>query len=63
MCVKLPPGDLNPGYFPPHLTSIYINRVTTGPKMRGGMILRLKYVKLNTVSILYYPKQMLLQKD
>ena len=63
MCVKLPHGDLNPGHFPLHPTSIYTNRVITTPKMRGSVILGLKYVKLSTFSILYYLKQMLLQKD
>ena len=33
MCVKLPPGDLNPDPYPPHSTNIYTCRVTIAPKM------------------------------
>ena len=37
MCVKLPPGNLNPASYPLHLTSIYTCRVTTAPRVRGVM--------------------------
>ena len=40
MCVKLPFGDLNPGPCPPYLTSTYIYRVTTAPKVRSGNFLK-----------------------
>ena len=36
MCVKLPPGDLNPGLCPPHPTSTYTCGVTIVPKVCGG---------------------------
>ena len=36
MCVKLPPGDLNPGPCSPHPTNIYTCGVTTTPKVRNG---------------------------
>ena len=36
MCMKLPPGDLNPNLYPLHSTSIYTYRVTTASKVRGG---------------------------
>ena len=36
MCVKLPPGDLNPISYPTHLTSTYTCRVTIAPRMCGG---------------------------
>ena len=39
MCVKLIPENLNPNPYPPYPTSIYIDKVTTAPKMRGGNIL------------------------
>ena len=29
MCVKLPPGDLNPGPYPPHSTSNHIPQAST----------------------------------
>ena len=35
MCVKLPPGELNPDPYPPHLTSIYTYKMITVPKMCG----------------------------
>ena len=35
MCVKLPPRDLNPGLYPPHLISIYTCRVTIALKACG----------------------------
>ena len=37
MCVKLSPGDLNPGPCLPHPTSIYSCGVTTAPRVCGGM--------------------------
>ena len=50
MCVKLPPGDLNLGPYPPHPTSTYTCGVTTAPRVRSGYIepnvsLRLKVIK------------------
>ena len=36
MCVKLPPGDLNPGPCPPHPTSTYTCGVTIAPRVCGG---------------------------
>ena len=39
MCVKLPPGDLNSGPCPPHLTNTYTCGVTIAPKMCGGELL------------------------
>lgn len=36
MCVKLPPGDLNPSPYSPHPMSIYICGVTTIPRMRSS---------------------------
>ena len=36
MCVKLPPGDLNPDPYPPHPTSAYIYGATIAPRMCGG---------------------------
>ena len=36
MCVKLPLGNLNPGPYPPHPTSIYTYGVTIVPRMCGG---------------------------
>ena len=38
MCVKLSLGDLNSDPYPPHLTNIYTCRVTTAPRMRGGVL-------------------------
>ena len=37
MCVKFPPGDLNPSPYPPHPTSTYICGVITAPRVRGGI--------------------------
>ena len=34
MCVKLPPGDLNPDTYPLHPTSIYTCGVTTVSRVR-----------------------------
>ena len=36
MCVKLPPGDLNPDPCPPHPTSTYTCGMTIAPRMCGG---------------------------
>ena len=36
MCVKLPPGDLNPDPCPPHSTSTYTFGVTIVPRVCGG---------------------------
>ena len=36
MCVKLPPRDLNPDPYPPHLTSVYTCEVTTTPRVYNG---------------------------
>ena len=36
MCVKLSPGDLNPGPYPLHFTNIYTCRVTTTLRVRSG---------------------------
>ena len=36
MCVKLPPGDLNPDPCSPPPTNIYTCKVTTTPKVCGG---------------------------
>ena len=41
MCVKLPPGDLNPDPCPPHPTSIYTCGVTTAPRVCGGIVYKL----------------------
>ena len=35
--MKLPPENLNPGPYPPHLTSIYIYGMTTAPRVRGSI--------------------------
>ena len=37
MCVKLPLGDLNSFFFPPHLTNTYTCGVTIVPKVCGGV--------------------------
>ena len=42
MCVKFPPGDLNPDSYPPHPTSIYTCEVTIAPRGSGGMTNGLK---------------------
>ena len=34
MCVKLPPGDLNSDFYPPHHTNTYTCKMTTIQKMR-----------------------------
>ena len=39
MCVKLPPGDLNLGPYPPHPTSTYTCGVTIAPRVCGGVTL------------------------
>ena len=36
MCVKFPPGDLNPIPYPSHPTGIYICGVTTAPNVHSG---------------------------
>ena len=36
MCVKFPPGDLNPGLCPQQPTSIYTCRVTIASRVYGG---------------------------
>ena len=36
MCVKFPPGDLNPSPYPSHLTSTYTYKVTIALKVCGG---------------------------
>ena len=36
MCVKLLPRDLNPGPFPPHLTSTYTYGIIIVPKVCSG---------------------------
>ena len=41
-CVKLPPGDLNPGLYPPHLTSIYTYKVIIALKVWGVKIKKKK---------------------
>ena len=38
MCVKLPPGDLNPDPCPTHPTSTYTCGVTTAPRVCSGTI-------------------------
>ena len=38
MCVKLPPGDLNPDPYSPHPTSIYTYGVTITPRVCGGEV-------------------------
>ena len=35
MCVKLPPGDLNPNPYPPHPTNIYTYGVITAQRVRS----------------------------
>ena len=35
MCVKLPPGDLNPYPYPSHPTSTYTCGVTIAPRVQG----------------------------
>ena len=37
MCVNLPPENLNPDPYPPHLTSIYTYKMITVPKMCGNI--------------------------
>jgi len=39
MCMKLPPGDLNPGPCPPHPTSTYTCEVTIAPRVCGDDML------------------------
>ena len=34
--MKLLPGDLNPGHYPPHPTNIYTCKMTTAPRESGG---------------------------
>ena len=36
ICVKLPPGNLNPSHCPPHLTNTYTCRVTIAPRICDG---------------------------
>ena len=48
MCVKLPPGDLNPNPYPSHPTSTYTYGVITAPRMHGGSLF-LKYNKNDIV--------------
>ena len=50
MCVKLPPRDLNPGLYPPHLISTYTCRVTIAPRACGGKYLLdlSKYINILT---------------
>ena len=36
MCVKLSPGDLNPGLCPLHATNTYTCEVTIAPRVCGG---------------------------
>ena len=36
MCVKLPPGDLNPDPYPPHPINTYTCEVTNTPIVCGG---------------------------
>ena len=35
--MNFPPGDLNPGPYPPHPTSIYICKITTAPRICGDV--------------------------
>ena len=44
MCVRLPPENLNLGFYPLHPTSIYTNVVTTAPMVRSGMSVFVKVV-------------------
>ena len=37
MCVKLPPENLNPGFYPPHLANTYTCGIITTLRMRGGI--------------------------
>ena len=48
--MKFPPEDLNPGPYPPYLTSIYTCEVTTAPKVCGDIernVLREKFCRKN----------------
>ena len=45
MCVKLSPGDLNPGPYPSHPTSIYTCGVTNTPRVHGGLFWSLKWIQ------------------
>ena len=47
MCVKLPPGDLNPGPYPPHPTSTYTSGMTTTPRVGGGATFGLEVMDWN----------------
>ena len=38
MYVKLPPGDMNLGPYPPHLTNTYTCGVTIAPRLCGGFL-------------------------
>jgi len=49
MCIKLPPGDLNPGPYPPHPTSIYTCGVTTASRVHGGKAREAKLAKITTL--------------
>ena len=50
MCVKFPPGDLNPDPYPPHPTNIYTCEMTTALRICGGIernVLRRKFCRKN----------------
>ena len=51
MCVKFPPGDLNPSPYPSHLTSTYTYKVTIALKVCGGIPL---YFENEQISQFYY---------
>ena len=46
MCVKLPPGDLNPDSYPLHLISTYTYGVTIAPRVCGGIPYELLFLKM-----------------
>ena len=46
MCVKLPPGDLNPDPCPSHLTNTYTCGVTIAPRVCGGAVDDLDIMKV-----------------
>ena len=38
MCVKLPPGDLNPGPYLPYSINTYTYEMIVAPRMCGGFV-------------------------
>ena len=49
MCVKLPPRDLNPDPYPPHLTSVYTCEVTTTPRVQWWIAMFLSLLTIDLI--------------